>query len=94
MSSAQWAGMMLGDESYAGAASWYRFKEVVQDLTGFDMVLPTHQVQTATLHPGMASSCSARGCAACSSTSYLAESCWCHVCRGAPQSVSCFRPWT
>ena len=44
MSSAQWAGMMMGDESYAGATSWYRFKEVVQDLTGFDTVLPTHQV--------------------------------------------------
>ena len=44
MSSVQWASMMLGDESYAGATSWYRFKQVVEDLTGFDTVLPTHQV--------------------------------------------------
>ena len=36
MSSLQWAGMMRGDESYAGADSLFRFKSTVSDLTGFD----------------------------------------------------------
>jgi tyrosine phenol-lyase len=43
MSSEQWAGMMRGDESYAGARSWYHFERVVHDLTGMAHVLPTHQ---------------------------------------------------
>ena len=43
MSSEQWAGIMRGDESYAGARSWYHFEEVLQDLTGIRHVLPTHQ---------------------------------------------------
>ena len=43
MSSGQWAGIMRGDESYAGAHSYYRFLEVVEELTGFRNVLPTHQ---------------------------------------------------
>ena len=43
MSSAQWAGVMRGDESYAGAPSYYRFKETVERLTGFSNILPTHQ---------------------------------------------------
>ena len=43
MSSQQWAGMMRGDESYAGARSFYRFKERVHQVTGFDNILPTHQ---------------------------------------------------
>lgn len=43
MSSEQWAGMLRGDESYAGARSWYRFEEVIRDLTGFEHILPTHQ---------------------------------------------------
>ncbi len=43
MSSRQWAGMIEGDESYAGARSWQRFERVMLDLTGMPHVLPTHQ---------------------------------------------------
>jgi tyrosine phenol-lyase len=43
MSSEQWAGMLRGDESYAGARSWFRFEKVMHDLTGIPHVLPTHQ---------------------------------------------------
>jgi tyrosine phenol-lyase len=43
MSSEQWAGMLRGDESYAGARSWYRFEKVMRDLTGIPHILPTHQ---------------------------------------------------
>jgi tryptophanase len=43
MSSEQWAGIMRGDESYAGARSWYHFERVLRDLTGMPHVLPTHQ---------------------------------------------------
>jgi tyrosine phenol-lyase len=43
MSSEQWAGMIRGDESYAGARSWYRFESVLRSLTGMPHILPTHQ---------------------------------------------------
>jgi tryptophanase len=43
MSSEQWAGMLRGDESYAGARSWYRFEAVLRELTGMPHILPTHQ---------------------------------------------------
>jgi tryptophanase len=47
MSSEQWAGIMRGDESYAGARSWFRFEERVRELTGFAHVIPTHQGRAA-----------------------------------------------
>lgn len=47
MSSAQWAGIMRGDESYAGASSWLRMEKAVQDLTGCPYILPTHQGRAA-----------------------------------------------
>src|SRR5262245_10281941 len=43
MSSEQWAGMLRGDESYAGARSWFHFERVLHDLTGMPHILPTHQ---------------------------------------------------
>ena len=43
MSSLQWSGVMRGDESYAGARSWFVLEESVRALTGFEHILPTHQ---------------------------------------------------
>ena len=43
MSSEQWAGIMRADESYAGAESFFRFQAKLQEITGFDHILPTHQ---------------------------------------------------
>ncbi len=47
MSDKQWSTMMLGDESYAGASSYYKLKEAIKDITGFNYFLPTHQGRAA-----------------------------------------------
>lgn len=47
MSDRQWGAMMTGDESYAGARSFFRLKETVERLTGFDYFIPTHQGRAA-----------------------------------------------
>ncbi|MFC2131936.1 tryptophanase, partial [Bacteroidota bacterium] len=47
MSSKQWAGIMDGDEAYAGSRSYYKFENAVRDITGFKHIIPTHQGRAA-----------------------------------------------
>ena len=47
MSDKQWSEMMIGDESYAGASSYYKLKSAIKDILGFEHFLPTHQGRAA-----------------------------------------------
>jgi tryptophanase len=47
MSARQWAGMMVGDESYAGSRSYFRFRDTIEELTGLAEIIPTHQGRAA-----------------------------------------------
>lgn len=47
MSSNQWAGIMQGDESYAGSSSFFHFEKTIKNITGMPLVIPTHQGRAA-----------------------------------------------
>jgi tyrosine phenol-lyase len=47
MSDNQWAGIMLGDESYAGSKNYYHFDQTIRDIFGFEHIIPTHQGRVA-----------------------------------------------
>jgi tyrosine phenol-lyase len=47
MSAKQWAGIMDGDEAYAGSRSFFRFEKAVKNLTGYKHIIPTHQGRAA-----------------------------------------------
>lgn len=47
MSDRQWSAMMMGDESYAGARSFFKMRDTITRLTGFEHVIPTHQGRAA-----------------------------------------------
>ena len=47
MSDNQWAGMMIGDESYAGSKNYFNFEKTIRSIFGFENIIPTHQGRVA-----------------------------------------------